>query len=260
MRMTENDDAEFLGRKIFFLYPSLLIQNKIIEELAQEEFEVYSVKDETKLRCVLRKYPNSIVFANISDGMSEGAWENWIRSVMMDNVTAGVSIGIIAYGENAHLRQKYTEYLKLHCGYTVMKPDLSAVVRQLVNILGSVDARGRRRYVRVLTETEANITVSLPLNGTFINGAIKDIGTAGFSCTFEEDIELDKNTHFADIQIRLKTEFLKVQGMFFGSRMHGTEKIYVLLITQRTAADVQAKIRRFIRSLLQSRMDNELNG
>jgi len=257
--MAESDNAESLvGKKIFFLYPSVLIQNKIVEELAQEEFEVYSIRDETKLRQVLRKYPNSVVFANISDGMRESAWENWIRSVMMDSRTVGVAIGIIAYGEDANIRHKYTELLRVHCGYIVMKPDLSVVVRQLAEALIDVNAKGRRRYIRVLTDTEENITVNLPMNGTFLSGAIKDISTAGFSCTFEGDPDLIRNTHFDDIQIRLQTEFLKVQGMFFGSRMQGTEKIYVLLITQRTSSDVQAKIRKFIRMLLQSRMDNEL--
>jgi len=259
--MTESDNTEqLLGKKIFFLYPSVVMQNRIVEELAQDEFEVYAVKDEVKLRQVLKKYPDSVVFANISDGMRESAWEDWIKSVMADNRTAGVGIGIIAYGENANLRHKYTELLKIRCGYTVLKSDLSAGVNQLTSILNDINARGRRRYVRVLTDKESDITVSLPLNGTTIKGVIKDISTAGFSCTFAEEPELIRNTHFADIQIRLKTEFLKVQGTFFGTRMQGTEKIYVLLVTQHTPFDVQMKIRKFIRLLLQSRMETESQG
>ena len=259
--MTENDNAEpLVGKKIFFLHASILIQNKIVEELAQEEFEVYSVKDETRLRYLLRRYPDSIVFANISDGMRESAWENWIRTVMMDNATAGVSIGIIAYGEDANLRHKYTELLKIRCGYTVMKPDLPMMVRQLADILDNVSAKGRRKYIRVLTDNETNITVNLPMNGTFINGVVKDISTAGFSCSFTEEPELSRNTHFTDIQLRLQTEFLKVQGMFFGSRMQGTERVFVILITQHTAVEERTRIRKFIRSLLQSRIDNELSS
>jgi len=257
--MTGNGAIESLvGKKVFFLHPSLLMQNKLVEELAQEEFEVYSVKDETALRRVLRKYPDSIVFANISDGMRESAWEKWIHSVMRDNRTANVGIGIIAYGENADIRYKYTEQLKVHCGYTIMKSDISGVVRQLKDILNSVGAKGRRKYIRLLTDKEPPLTVSLPMNGTFLDGVIKDISTAGFSCSIADDPDLIRNTHFTDIQVRLQTEFLKVQGLFFGSRMQGTEKVYVILITQRTSSEVQTKIRTFIRALLQSRMDSEL--
>jgi hypothetical protein len=35
--MAENENIGPLGKKIFFLHPSALIQNQIITELAQEE-------------------------------------------------------------------------------------------------------------------------------------------------------------------------------------------------------------------------------
>jgi len=259
--MTESDNIESLvGKKIFFLHPSVLIQKKIIEELAQEEFEVYSVKDEVKLQQLLRKYPNSIVFANISDGMKESAWEHWIQSIMKDSKTARVGIGIIAYGEDANLRQKYIGRLKLRCGYTIIKTDLSAVINQLTNILGDMNAKDRRRYIRVLPDKDTNITLNLPMNGTFINGVIREISTAGFSCTFEDEPDLIRNTHYTGIQICLQTESFQIQGMYFGSRKQGTKIVYVFLVDQDTAPDAQAKIREFIRLHLKSRMDSELGA
>ncbi|MCL2374525.1 MAG: pilus assembly protein PilZ, partial [Treponema sp.] len=125
--MAGHGNLDSLGRKIFFLHPSALIQNHVIEELAQEEFEVYSAKDEARLKKLLRKYPDSIVFANIGDGMKESAWETWIKSVMADRETAGVDIGIIASSDDQNLRYKYTGQIKVACGYTVMKPPLPPV-------------------------------------------------------------------------------------------------------------------------------------
>ena len=257
--MAENSSTDSIGRKVFFLYPSLLMRTQIAEGLALEEFEVYSVKDEIKLSRVLKKYSDSIVFANISDGMSESAWEDWIRSIMMDSETANIDIGIIAYGENATMRHKYIELLRVRCGFTVIKPDISATVKQLASILNDINAKGRRKYVRVMTDKEPDVTVSLPTNGTFVNGVIKDISTAAFSfsCSFEQDPELVKNSHFTGIHIRLQTQYLKVNGMVLGSRMQGTEKIYVILLSQHTPPDVQTVIRKFTRTLLQSRMDDE---
>ena len=80
--MAEN--SEILGKKIFFLYPSAVVQNRITEEFIQQEFEVYVVKDQLKLRRILKKYPDSIVFINIDDGMSENQWELWIKGVLKD--------------------------------------------------------------------------------------------------------------------------------------------------------------------------------
>jgi len=261
MRMSESDVDSFLERKVFFLHPSVLIQNQIIEELAQEEFEVYAIKDETRLRFLLKKYPRSIVFANISEGMKESAWEEWIRSIMASSEISGVDIGILAPAEDANLRHKYTEQLKVRCGYTVLKSDISNVIKQLEDILKSVQAKGRRKYIRAMTDSEPNITVNIPINGTFINGVIRDISAVGFSCYFEDDHpRLVKNCHFTDIQIRLKTQLLKVQGVIFGSRIHDSRKIYVILFTQRTSPDVITKIRKFIRLYLQSKIDADLKG
>ena len=253
--MSESDVVVFLERKVFFLHPSVLIQNQVIEALAQEEFEVYAIKDEAKLRQMLKKYPRSIVFANISDGMRENDWEEWIRSVMSSSEISELDIGIIASADDAKLRHKYIKRFKVRCGYTVMKPDISSVVKQLEEILNEAHAKGRRKYVRADTSSETNITVNLPMHGTFVTGAIRDISAVGFSCHFENGPKLVKNRLITDIQIRLRTQLLKVQGVVFGSRIHDSRKIYVILFTQRTSPDVITKIRKFIRSYLQSKMD-----
>jgi len=253
--MTENNS---LGRKAFFLHPSVIIQNQIVSELAQEEFEVYTVKDETKLRRLLKKYPDSIVFANINDGMKEKAWEEWIRGVMGSSETAGVGIGILAYGSDEAIRRKYTEQFKVQCGFTLMKSDANEVVKQLITILNSANAKGRRKYIRALTENETNVTVNLPINGTYVIGLIKDISVVGFSCTFKEDPNLAKNSLFNDIQIRLQTQLLKAEGIVFGSRMDGGQKTYVILFTQRVDPSLRTRIRKYIQSYLQSKMDGEL--
>jgi hypothetical protein len=248
---------DILGRKLFFLYPSAVIQNQIAAELIQQEFEVYIVKDHVKLRQVLKKYPNSIVFANISDGISEKEWEAWIRGVMGDPETAGVDIGIIYNSDDENLKRKYLTQIKIKCGYTVLKSDLSPAIRQLMESLKAVDAKGRRKYIRASTEKEANTTVNFPINGTFVNGVIKDISVVGFSCAFSNDPALTKNSLFQDIQIKLQTILIKAEGIIFGSRMDGESKVYVVLFTQRIDPEVRTRIRKYIQSNLQSKMDVE---
>jgi hypothetical protein len=250
-----NDDI--LGRKLFFLYPSALIQNQIAAELIQQEFEVYLCKDHVKLRQVLKKYPNSIVFANINDGIGENEWEGWIRGIMEDPETAGVDIGIVCSGDNETLKRKYLAQVKIKCGYTVLKADLNPAIKQIAEILKTADAKGRRKYIRAVTDQESNTTINFPINGTFINGVIRDISVVGVSCAFQEDPGLAKNSLFHDIQIKLQTMLLKAEGIVFGSRMDGETRIYVVLFTQRTDPDVKTRIRKFIQSSLQSKMDAE---
>ena len=254
-----DNNLNTLGRKIFFLYPSAVIQNQIVSMLTQEEFEVYCCKNETRLRQGFKKFPDSIVFANLNEGLKENVWEEWIKGVISDPEASGIDVGIVAANENLELRRKYTDQLKVRCGFTVLKSDLSAVVKQLIGLLDSVNAKGRRKYIRAVTENEANTTVNLPVNGTFVNGIIKDVSTVGFSCSFAEDPELTKNSLVSDIQIRLATQLIKAEGIIFGSRMDGDQKIYVILFSQKISPDVRTRIRKFIQFFLQARMDNDLN-
>jgi len=256
--MSENSKNDFLGKKIFFLHPSALVQNQVISELAQEEFEVYVIKDDNKIRQALKNYPDSILFASINEAMKEGAWVELIQSIQKKSETASTSIGIIASSNDDNTKRKYMELLKLTCGYTVVKSDASAATKQLSTILNGVNAKGRRKYIRMLIDKETNTTVNLPMNGTYINGSIKDISVVGFSCVFPEDPGLKKNSLFGDMQLRLQSQLIKAEGIIFGSRLDGTEQVYVILLSQRVEPSARAKIRKYIQNYLQHKMDEEL--
>ena len=256
--MAENVNSNTLGKKIFFLHPSTLTQNQVISELAQEEFEVYVVKDEDKLRKILKNYPDSIVFASINEGMKESAWEEYIRDITGNPETSGVQIGIIASTLiDESIKHKYTEQIKVPCDFTIIKSDFVAATKRLTEILNGVNAKGRRKYIRMEMNHDPNATVNLSMNGTFVTGTIKDISVVGFSCSFTNDPGLVKNSLFGDIQIRLQSQLLKAEGIVFGSRMDGTEKVYVILFTQRVDPGVRSKIRTYIQAHLQGRMDQE---
>jgi hypothetical protein len=254
---SENSTPNLLGRKIFFLYPSVVVQNEIIAELAQQEFEVYVVKNHTSLRRILKKYPDSIVFVNIDAGMSEKEWEAWIRGIMADPDLKDIKLGIISANKDENLRHKYLNVLKLPCEYTILRSDLTIPIKRLMDILRMVDAKGRRKYLRAASDSDQT-TVNFPVNGIFINGALKDISTVGFSCSFTKDPDFAKNTLFQNIQIKLQSQLLKVEGIVFGSRMDGVAKIYVVLFTQRIDPEVRTRIRKYIQQNFQAKMDVEL--
>jgi hypothetical protein len=254
----EVDDSDLLGRKIFFLYPSAIMKNDVAGELIQQEYEVYIAKDHQTLRRALKRYSNSVVLVNIDDRMSESDWEVWVKDVMADPATSKVQIGILSANEDEVLQRKYINTVKVHCGYTIIKSDVRPAVKQLLDILKAVNAKGRRKYVRATSENEALTTLNLPHNGKYVKGIIKDISVVGLSCFFsEEDPELEKNSLCSDIQIKLQSMLLKAEGIVFGSRMDGLQKIYVILFTQRIDPDIRTKIRKYVQANIQAKMDEE---
>jgi hypothetical protein len=154
--------------------------------------------------------------------------------------------------------RKYINVVKVQCGFIPVHSDIHKSTKQIFDILKAQDAKGRRKYIRATIENETNATVNMPLSGGFINGSIKDISVVGFSCAFPEDPQIEKNSLVQNVQIRLQTTLLKVEAIVFGSRMEGMSKVYVLLFTQKIDPDTRTRIRKYIQSNLQSKMDLEL--
>jgi hypothetical protein len=251
------ENVEMLGKKVFFIHPSALTQNEIISELAQQELEVYVVKDEKKLLPALRRHPQSILFASISEALPPKTWEGLVRGVMTDEATKEVVVGVLAAAENDLEKRFYVNTLKVPAGYVVAKPTVRAT-KQLLDILKAADAKGRRKYLRADTRDDAGATVNLSYNGKFINGNVRDISVVGFSCVFAEALELEKNSLHTDVQLKLSGSIMKIEAIVFGSRADGDEKAYVFLLTPKISYDTRAKIRAYIQKNLQEKMDAEM--
>jgi len=249
----EEVKTEIAGKKIFFLNPSVNIQNQVMDELSQHEYEVYSVRNSAHLTRVLRKYSDSIVYINLDDTQKSEA-EKWID--MISTAVPGVRIGIFSSSNDEELKNNYVKKTKVNCGFINIKFDMSKTVLQIIKIFDSMDVKGRRKYLRATTENEETATINMPSGGgNFINGNIKDISVVGFSCAFENDPGLKKNALCKDIQIRLHTTLIKAEAIVFGSRIDCGNKVYVLLFSQRTDPEVGTKVRKYIQQNLQHKME-----
>jgi len=255
-----NSNSDLVGRKIFFLYPTAAVQNRIITELVQQEYEVYIAKNKDKLKKVLRTYPDAIVFIDINEHMPENEWDIWITGLMEAADTKTVSIGIVTPVDDEKIKNKYTTVIKVPCGYTVSKFDLEKATAHILTTLQEINAKGRRKYIRATTDRESNTTINLPLNGNFINGQIRDVSVVGISCTLDGNPSIAKNALLKDIQIKLQTNLLKVEGIVFGTRAEEADTVYVILFTQRIDPEARIKIRKYIQQNLQNKMDFDLNG
>jgi hypothetical protein len=255
--MDQENLVDILGKKIFFLYPPALVQNDVVEELIQEEYEVYVIRDPERMKKILAKYPDSIVLVNISEQLAEGNWDAWIRAVMSDPATAGTAIGVLSPVGDENQRRKYVQVLKVRCGYIQVRSDSRTLVKQVLAALKGANAKGRRKYIRATPDSEAISAINLPLNNNYVKGTIKDISAMGLSCVFDEDPGLDKNSLCKDVQIKLQSVLLKVEGIVFGFRLDGDTKMYVILFTQRTDPAVRTKIRIYAHNVMQARLDAE---
>jgi len=248
----EASNSDLVGKKIFFLNPSATIQNQIMDELAQREYEVYVIKNTAHLTRVLKKYPDSIVYINLDDTQKNEA-EKWID--MISTAVPTVFIGIFSSSTDEEFKNKYLGKPKVKCGFFSIKFEIAKTIQQIVKIFESMNVKGRRKYLRATTEDEETATINMPHGTDFINGTIKDISVVGFSCAFENDPGLKKNNLYKDIQIRLHTMLLKAEAVVFGSRNEYGNNVYVLIFTNRIDPDVCVKIRKYVQQNLQHKME-----
>jgi hypothetical protein len=256
--MGTESNQDILGKKIFFLFPSGLVKNEVIPELIQLEYEVYISTDEKKLKMALKKYPGSIVFANIDDGLSEADWDTWIQSVMRVGEW-NTSIGILSSNGEEKRQKKYISALRVQAGFIPVKSDIKKILQQITDTLKKLEAKGRRKYIRVTSAQEPLTTVNIPHDGDFITGQINDISVVGLSCVFSEDPDLGKGTQIKDIQIKLQGVLLKTDGIIFGSREDDSGKVYVVLFSTKINPDAKTKSRKYMQTNLQTKMNAELN-
>ena len=245
------------GKKVFFLYPTVSVTNQIISELVQHEYETYIAKNHSRLVRALKKYNDAVVFVNLDEGMSEMEWERWLGAVV--KTAPDVKLGAFSSKTNDEYKDKYVKNFNISCGFLNSRLDMSKTANFILDELKILEIKGRRKYLRACTKREANTSINIPYNGEFINGVIKDISIVGVSCVFEKDPGLKKNALYKDIQIRLQSYLLRTEAIVFGSREADGEKIYVLLFTQHLDSETKVKIRKYIQSSLQSKMDAEIN-
>jgi len=245
------------GKKVFFLYPPSVIKDTLVARLIEQEFEVYTLKDQATASRLLRTWPESIIYINIDAGLDEQEWENWIKKTMEDPVTATVGIGIVSYNSDENLQRKYLMDIGIQCGFIKLKLGIDESTKILLATLKATEAKGRRKYVRATCGNDTLTSVNIKHANERIVGRINDISVVGFSCTFNTDPLFKKNTLLKDIQLKLRGGLLLVEAMVFGARNDEDGSTYVLLFAPPLDQNARAKIRTYIQTALQADIDSQ---
>lgn len=252
--MDANGGPALLGKKVFFLFPPSVIREDVVARLLEQEFEVYMIKDAVSARRLLRKFPDSIVFVNIDEGMAEPEWEKWILELMEAPETAGVGIGILSYNADEALQKKYLMEVGVGCGFVRLKLGAEQSFKILVGTLDANEAKGRRKYVRASCANDPLASVNIRHERGESVGTIRDISVVGFSCSFEKDPGFHKNILLQDIQLKLRGNLVRVEALVFGMREDGGT-VYVMIFTKKMDGVARSKIRRYLQAALQAEIE-----
>lgn len=250
-------DQNLLGKKVFFLNPPSVIQDEMISDILKNEYEVYLVRDPIKTVRLMHKYPDSILFVNIDFNSKEVDWEIWIKAMMDDPATKDVRIGILTYNKDQALAEKYLMDLMVPCGFIKLTLGLKESTDILLKALEANEAKGRRKYVRVMVPETTPAPFNVVAQGNTQTGRIVDISSVGMACLFDKFVNLKAHSVLESVQLRLKGSLCMINGIVMGTRNDHGQISYIIMFDPKMTADTRAKIRSFIFSTQQAIMDSE---
>jgi hypothetical protein len=249
---------ESLGKKVFFIYPHSVIQNQLIQEMVDREFEIYFLHDHSKVLSVCETYESPIIFINIDEGLQEPQWEKLIRTIMEKEETNHAMIGILTYNDNSLLAQKYLMDLMVPCGFIKLKLGVIDSTAIIIKTLEANEVKGKRKFVRAKCNAD-EATLNVTLQKSLQKGTIIDISSVGMAVQFEKDIKIEKNSYLKDIQLKLRGILLHVSAVVIGHREDSENKtIYVLLFDQYVTEQIKSKLKSYINRTLQHEMERKL--
>jgi len=243
-----------LGKKTFLLHPHSVIREEMLDYLIMAGFETYTLLDETRARKLLVKFPGSIMFINIDEGLKESEWEAYIRELQENPQTKDCRLGIVSYNQDKELMQKYLMEITIPCGYIQLKLGIKESTKIILTALEANEARGQRKYLRADCREDISSTLNYKESmGTF-HGNILDISSAGIAAKFDKFAALPNNSVLKDVQLKLRGGLILTDMILMGQRQDD-KKVFILLFTNKLTDDNKRVIHHYIKQCLQRYID-----
>jgi len=249
--MEQRPDAQ--GKKIFLLYPHSVIKEEMLDLLIMAGYETYTLVDEKKAQRLLVKFPGSIMFINIDEGLKEKEWEAYIRGLQEDPQTKDTRLGIMSYNQDRDLMKKYLIELAIPCGYVQIKLGLQESTKIILSALDANEAKGRRKYIRADCEDDASSSLNFSEESEKYLGKLLDISSAGVAARFENSITLPVNSLLRKVQLRLRGGIVMADMILMGQR-HDDKRVGILLFGK-LSSDDKLVVHRYIKQCLQKYID-----
>jgi hypothetical protein len=242
------------GKKIFLLYPHSVIRDEMTDELIMAGYETYTIFDEKRALKLLMKFPGSIMFINIDEGLSEKEWESYVWAIQNSPKTKSCRLGIMSYNQNKDLMQKYLMELAVPCGYIQLKLGLQESKKIILSALETTDARGRRSNIRVDCSYDIGSVINYKGELETYRGNILDISSVGVAAKFEKLDEHSVNSIIQNVQLKLRNGIVMTDMIFAGQR-RDNKQVYILLYGSKLTKEDKRVIHHYIKVCLQKYID-----
>ncbi|MCQ2610754.1 MAG: hypothetical protein MJ169_03310 [Treponema sp.] len=253
----QNNENPVFGRKVFFLNPSLSVQNIAVERLRAMEYEVYVIPDYRNAKSILRAYPDSICFIDVDSQLTPKEWFNYISSFSSDESLKSIFIGILTSSLKKSQKDQFLLKINIPAGLVPLNTSIEYFVDVIKEILDLNGAKGRRQYVRFKCAGNPNINLYLNRGNKLLNYPMVDISSVGLACTIpaQEESLYPKNEIITSCSVKMGLKTINFGSVIFGTKNDGANCTLILIFLQSTPAEVRNEIRKFIFTTLQENIN-----
>ena len=237
------------GRKIYFLNPSFVVESYIIDYLKKNEYEVYVLTDFRKAKGILSANQDSMCFINIDSEMPYAHWYNFMKSFSLSDNLQSIYLGVISEKASWEDKDKFMMNIKLPGGFHLINHKTPMLLDEFTKVLDVNGAKGRRKFLRLDTRNEHDVSGYLASGGKLFSLNIKDISSAGFAVTYKQNIVnlFQKNTLVRNLNISAGRKSMVCSCIVFNTQLNtdGTA-MSVLMLTNENPESTRSYIRDYI--------------
>jgi len=250
-----NRENPVFGRKVFFVNPPLIVENIIVSELREAEYEVYQIDDYHYVKPVLEKNENAMLIIYIDDTLSYDQWFNFIKSIEVDEKLASIFTGVISQKATFEIKQRFLMDLKLPGGFFNLNEHIDKTGSKIKDILDLNGAKGRRQYIRLdCKNIDNSVTGYFAAKDKLFTFQVDNISSVGFACYYPHEIAVlfQKNSIIPGISLSIGRKTLVCPSVVFDTRINNGKGFSVLLFTKEVGSNIRAQIKEFVFEVLDS--------
>jgi hypothetical protein len=260
--MAEEEKKGLFGHKVFFLYPSYSFQTDILQRLRTMEYEVYTIQDYRLVRNILFKNRNSILYVNMDLIFNTATWVNFLYMLQEQDSLASNKFGIITEKADTNTIKNIELQVKHEAGIIRLENDTEENVRNIVKQLDSMDAKGRRQYVRANCLDDKIAEVFWLTNNTMFKRKIIDISAAGLAVIIPEK---QKNSFkpgqlLQNINLMIKGKPMPIDAKIYAIKPGQNYLIGILMIEYTTDKNAMNLIREYVAETLDKKIQASIYG
>lgn len=268
MYSMESSEVELFGRKTFFIAPDTsLIPKSYLEEFMLRGYQAYIINDDyvcpmqTKVREIIRLYPQSILYFNIDSSIDGIDWKSYIRE-LREFVGNDALIGIFYLvrqnpQEEAEIKHLYLDDIHVGAGCFALSARDHNNFDSILSVLEQTGAKGRRNLVRASCDSSS--TVSFEHKGIRCTANLLDVNVSYFRCDLRADTEkLEIFEKLRDVSLSVNGSAFKSDAVLIMKRtMHDKTLCIFMFIKRDDSPDLDTETEKFLNQKIYQIVLNE---